>query len=115
MTSNEISELATRVMRTSETIACIVTDPAEQSRLEDAYHLAQGVLEMIGPSSEGVPTTEQALALGAWMRQQFTNAEPAMRRVNVSQGGAGLPDTYLYVTWADGYVGGIDLTGRVST
>lgn len=64
---------------------------------------------------DAFPNHVQAIALGRFLRGRFSLRDPSMRRAVVSRGGAGLPDTYLHVLFNDGYEGGVDFEGRVST
>lgn len=62
-----------------------------------------------------IVTNAQGVALAGFLRRGFRTAVPAYRWANVAQGGMGLPNTYLSVRMADGFEGGIDQEGRVST
>jgi hypothetical protein len=62
-----------------------------------------------------VPSNAQALALGRFLRSKFAAHDPIQRIAYVTRGGAGLSDDYLHVRFGDGYEGGIDREGRVST
>ena len=82
----------------------------------DEWRLNDGFDPYLPEIPEGaVPTHVQALALGRFLRGHFQHDDPIMRAATVSRGGAGLPGSYLYVRFNDGYEGGIDRDGRVST
>lgn len=78
---------------------------------------ADAVEQLYARLDEGeIPTNAQGIALARFLRPAFRDdAHPADRSAHVSRGGAGLPDSYLYVRLSDGYEGGIDSDGRVST
>ena len=60
-----------------------------------------------------MPTRLQALALGRFLRPHFR--DPRQASAFVSAGGNGLPRSYVYVRFNDGYEGGIDKEGKTST
>lgn len=62
-----------------------------------------------------IVTNAQGVALARFLGNGFRNAERRFAWANVALGGAGLPDSYLHVRMGDGYEGGIDREGRVST
>lgn len=115
MTANELNDLAAHVMQTCQD-AVYKVSATERPRLEDAYRLAQGVADLLGPADDEVPTIEQGLALARFLRPAFRDSvHVGLRSAFVARGGAGLPDDYLHVRLQDGYEGGIDREGRVST
>lgn len=62
-----------------------------------------------------VPTVAQGVALAWFIRSRKLTVNGKHIGVTVALGGAGLPDTYLHVRFSDGYEGGIDPDGKVST
>lgn len=87
-----------------------------QSLAEFAQQCEDEYVRTAGGDVEDVPTTAQGVALARFLRRQFRpSVHPGERHAHVSRGGAGLPGDYLHVRMADGYEGGIDRDGRVST
>lgn len=107
MTAREIVANAREVRRKIE------AGGVEGVRL-DAYDLAGAVIDLLDTPDE-VPTVEQGIALARFLRPHFREPRPGGRYAQVSRGGAGLSDDYLLVRLSDGYEGGIDRDGRVST
>lgn len=60
-------------------------------------------------------TNAQGIALAAFLRRGWMNAERRFQFASVARGGDGLPETYLLVRMGDGFTGGIDPDGRTST
>lgn len=61
------------------------------------------------------PTPKQSLTLGYFLHSRWNGEDPGRRGATVTRGGAGLGEDYLYVRFPDGYEGGIDREGRLST
>jgi len=61
---------------------------------------------------EEIPTSAQGVALARFVRPHLCDRRGS---ATVCRGPRDLPDGYLYVRCADGYEGGIDREGRVST
>lgn len=93
--------------------------PLSRYLIDHAYTLNEwgdAVEQLYARLDEGeIVTNAQGVALAGFLRRSFRTAVPAYRWANVAQGGMGLPDTYLHVRMADGFTGGIDQEGRVST
>lgn len=95
-------------------------DSQLSSYLQDhAYTLSEwgdAVEQLYAKLDEGeIVTNAQGVALAGFLRRGFRNAERRVAWANVALGGAGLPDSYLHVRMGDGFEGGIDSEGRVST
>lgn len=95
-------------------------DPALQDYALTVSELAQQHREeyvrIHGGNGREVPTYAQGIALARFLRRGFSDEVHAGdRHAHVARGGAGLSDDYLYVRLADGYEGGIDRDGAVST
>jgi hypothetical protein len=89
---------------------------AELALALDEWRLTGGFDPYLPPVEEDdVPTHVQALALGRFLRGHWRREQPRNRFCHISRGGAGLPDSYLLVRFADGYEGGIDREGNTST
>lgn len=78
---------------------------------------ARELEENYAPLSTGgeIPSNAQAIALGRFLRSRFAAHDVMQRIAYVTRGGAGLPDDYVHVRFGDGFEGGIDREGRVST
>jgi hypothetical protein len=83
--------------------ACSLAGFATQVREE--YERVHG--RTIG---DRIPTPAQGVALARFMQTLAIHGQ-----VTITLGGAGLPGDYLHVRFHDGYEGGIDPDGRVST
>ena len=64
------------------------------------------------PANGEIPTIAQGVALAHFLRPHLRDGRGC---ATVCCGAAGLPDSYVYVRLDDGYEGGIDREGRVST
>ena len=64
------------------------------------------------PADDEIPTRAQGVALARFVRPHLRDRRGS---ATVCRGHLGLPDSYLYVRCDDGYEGGIDREGRVST
>lgn len=78
-------------------------------------HLRDAVDEFLANVDHDGITGAQALALARFVAPALRSERRGDRGFTVARGGAGLPDTYLYVRLADGYEGGIDSDGATST
>jgi hypothetical protein len=85
---------------------------------EFARQCEEEYVRTAGGEDEKVPTVAQGVALARFLRGEWSHGRigPGDRYAHVSQGGAGLPESYVHVVFpATGYEGGIDRDGRVST
>lgn len=64
------------------------------------------------PADGEIPTSAQGVALARFLRGHLRDRS---HYATVCRGGAGLPDSCLYVRFDDGYEGGIEREGRTST
>jgi hypothetical protein len=64
------------------------------------------------PANGEIPTSAQGVALARFLRPHLRDGRGC---ATVCRGAVGLPDSYVYVRLDDGYEGGIDREGRVST
>lgn len=103
-------------------VALFSSYPVLKRELEEMLHqlaeVAQEVdMRYVRLDTEGdVPTVAQGVALARFIRNEFHKDDGEPKLAYVSKGGAGLPDTYLHVSFpGSSYEGGIDKEGRVST
>jgi hypothetical protein len=68
--------------------------------------------ERLLPAEGDIPTAAQGVALARFLRSRLRESGSY---ATVTRGGLGLPDTYLHIQFPDGYEGGIDREGRLST
>lgn len=115
----EFANEMTNVARTVEDDPAALAAKLSGFLIDHAYTLsewADAVDQLYARLDEGkVPTNAQGVALARFLGNGFRNAERRFAWANVALGGAGLPDSYLHVRMGDGYEGGIDREGRVST
>ncbi|HEV3071852.1 MAG TPA: hypothetical protein VGY76_10565 [Solirubrobacteraceae bacterium] len=68
--------------------------------------------ERLLPAEGDIPTAAQGVALARFLRWRLRESGSY---ATVTRGDLGLPDTYLHIQFPDGYEGGIDREGRLST
>jgi hypothetical protein len=81
-------------------------------QVREEYARIRGSSPVVHNGVPSFPTAAQGLALAGLMRGRL-DASGGWARA--SRGGGGLGDDYVYVQLHDGYEGGIDTDGRVST
>jgi hypothetical protein len=68
--------------------------------------------ELLLPPEGETPTAAQGVALARFLRSRFGER---CGQATITRGGLGLPDHFVHVLFPDGYQGGIDREGNVST
>jgi hypothetical protein len=81
-------------------------------KLNDLAEQARNCYIPLVAADEEIPTSAQGVALARFVRPHLRDRRGS---ATVCRGPRDLPDGYLYVRCDDGYEGGIDREGRVST
>jgi hypothetical protein len=95
----------------AQQVADLANELAELVAALDEWRTKGGFDPYLPDVGDKLPTHPQGLALARFLHSRLARDVGA----RVTLGGAGLPERYLHVAFTDGFEGGIDDTGRVST